>query len=132
MIADLGSRPLIVDCDPDQLQRVFTNIETNALEAMAWGGQLRVNSTADEVNGDVKLSFEDTGPGVPTEMRDRIFDAFFTTKGTGQSDGIGLTVSQSVIADHGGELTLEQHGQGASFVITLPSSKPLDSWRRRI
>jgi signal transduction histidine kinase len=126
VIANLGSRPLIVDCDPDQLQRVFTNIEANALEAMVSGGQLRVNSASDEVNGDVKLSFEDTGPGVPTEIRGRIFDAFFTTKSTGQSDGIGLTVSQSVIADHDGELTLEQHGQGACFVVTLPSSKPLE------
>jgi signal transduction histidine kinase len=126
VIANLGSQPLIVDCDPDQLQRVFTNIEANALEAMASGGQLRVNSASDEVNGDVKLSFEDTGPGVPTEIRGRIFDAFFTTKSTGQSDGIGLTVSQSVIADHDGELTLEQHEQGACFVVTLPSSKPLE------
>lgn len=122
--ADLGPRPFMVDCDPDQLQRVFANIETNALEAMApRGGQLRVNLVADEVDRKVRVSFEDTGPGVPTAIRDRIFDPFFTTKGTGQSYGIGLSVSEFVIADHDGELAVEQQEHGACFVVTLPSSR---------
>jgi signal transduction histidine kinase len=120
VITNLGPRPLMVDCDPDRLHQVFANLETNALDAMAGGGQLRVNSVADEVHGRVRLSFEDTGPGVPTAIRDRIFDPFFTTKDVGQSNGIGLTISQTVIADHGGELTLEPHTRGACFVVTLP------------
>ena len=127
VIANLGSRPLVVDCDPDQLQQVFVNLEANALDAMApAGGRLRVNCVGDEVHGEVRLSFEDTGPGVPTAIRDRIFDPFFTTKGTGQGDGIGLTVSQFVIGDHDGELTLEQHTHGACFVVTLPASRVLE------
>lgn len=123
LIAHLGSRPLMVDCDPDQLQQAFVNLGANALDAMApLGGKLRVDSVADEVDGKVRLSFEDTGPGVPTAIRNRIFDPFFTTKGAGQADGIGLAISQSVIGEHDGELTLEQHTHGACFVVTLPAS----------
>jgi two-component system, NtrC family, sensor histidine kinase HydH len=124
VFANLGSRPLMVDCDPDRLQEVFVNLETNALDAMVpSGGKLRVNSTADEVHGRVRLSFEDTGPGVPTMIRDRIFDPFFTTKGTGQGHGAGLAVSQSVIGEHDGELTLEPQTSGACFIVTLPASR---------
>jgi len=127
VIANLGSRPLMVDCDPDQLQQVFINLEVNALDSMApRGGLLRVNSVTDEVHGKVRLSFEDTGPGVPTAIRDRIFDPFFTTKGPGQGDGMGLAVSQSIIGDHDGHLTLEQHARGACFVVTLPASRALE------
>jgi signal transduction histidine kinase len=126
VIANLGSRPLMVDCDPDRLRQAFVNLEANALDAMADGGQLRVTSVRDEVLGNVRLSFEDTGPGVPTEIRDRIFDPFFTTKDIRQSKGIGLTISQSVIEDHDGELTLEEHTHGARFVVTLRASRTLE------
>jgi signal transduction histidine kinase len=127
VIAQLGCRPLMVDCDPDQLQQVFANLEANAFDAMGQsGGKLQVNSVADEVQGIIRISFEDTGPGVPTAIRDRIFDPFFTTKGTGQGAGIGLAVSQSVIGDHDGELTLETHTRGACFVVTLPASRALE------
>jgi len=121
VIADLGSRPLIVNCDPDQLQEVFIHLGANALDAMdPIGGKLRVKSVEDEVHEKVRLSFEDTGPGVPAAIGNRIFDPFFTTKSTSQADGMGLAISRSVIAEHDGELTLEQHTNGACFVVTLP------------
>jgi two-component system, NtrC family, sensor kinase len=127
VIANLGSKPLMVDCDPDQLQQVFLNLEANAIEAMAQGGGiLRVDSLADEPHGKVSFSFEDTGPGVPTAIRDRIFEPFFTTKGPGQGYGMGLAVSQSVIGDHDGELTLEQRAHGACFLVTLPASRSFE------
>ena len=126
-----GSRPLMVDCDPDQLQQVFVNLEVNALDAMdPCGGILRVNSVADEVHGKVRLSFEDTGPGVPAAIRDRIFDPFFTTKRLGQGDGMGLAVSRSILGEHDGELTLEQHAHGACFLVTLPASRPISVEQR--
>jgi signal transduction histidine kinase len=124
---NFGSLPLMVDCDPDQLQQVFVNLELNALDAMGPnGGKLWVNSVSDEVDGRVRLSFQDSGPGVPTEIRDRIFDPFFTTKNTNQADGMGLAVSQSVIRDHDGELTLEQCTHGACFVVSLPAAGALE------
>src|SRR5262249_35670355 len=70
MVPNLGSRPLMVDCDPDQLEQVFLSLEVNALDAMtAGGGMLRVNSFLDEVDRKVRLSFEDSGPGVPAAIR---------------------------------------------------------------
>ncbi len=126
VLPDLGSKPLMVDCDADQLEEVFVKLEVNALEAMTpGGGILQVNSVADEVHGKIRLSFEDTGPGVPAAIRDRIFAPFFTTKDRSQNDGIGLAVSRSVIGDHEGELILEQHTHGACFVVILPASRSL-------
>jgi signal transduction histidine kinase len=122
VVAELGPEPLIVDCDPDQLQQVFVNLEVNALDAMAdKGGTLRITSACDG-SGRVKLCFEDTGPGVPAAIRDRIFDPFFTTKDPGKGTGMGLAVSQTIISDHAGELVLEQNSHGARFVIYLPAS----------
>ncbi len=124
VLAELGPEPLIVDCDPDQLQQVFVNLEVNALDAMAdHGGALRITSATDSASGTVKLYFEDTGPGVPEAIRDRIFDPFFTTKDPGKGTGMGLAVSQTIISDHDGELTLEQKSHGARFVVTLPASR---------
>jgi signal transduction histidine kinase len=126
VIANLGARPLMVNCDPDQLQQVFVNLELNALDAMSpGGGILRVNSVP-HIHGQVRLSFEDSGPGVPAAIRDRIFDPFFTTKSRGQGTGMGLAVSQSVVIDHDGELILERHAPGACFVVTLPASSVLE------
>lgn len=123
VVAELGPEPLIVDCDPDQLQQVFVNLEVNALDAMAeHGGALRITSAADGASGKVKLYFEDTGPGVPEAIRDRIFDPFFTTKDPGKGTGMGLAVCQTIISDHDGELAFEQNSHGARFVVTLPAS----------
>jgi signal transduction histidine kinase len=120
VITNLGSKPLIVDCDPDQLYEVFVDLATNALEAMIPGpGTLHVNFIADEPNGKVRLSFEDTGPGVAIAIAERVFEPFFTTRGQA---GMGLTVSRSIISDHDGELILERNAPGAHFLIILPAS----------
>src|SRR5208283_340606 len=131
VVAELGPEPLLVDCDPDQLQQVFVNLEVNALHAMAeQGGTLRITSATDGASGKVKLYFEDTGPGVPEAIQDRIFDPFFTTKDPGQGTGMGLAVSQTIISDHDGELALEQNSHGARFVVTLPASPAAGQLKR--
>jgi two-component system NtrC family sensor kinase len=64
----------------------------------------------------------DNGPGVPAALREQIFDPFFTTKGDGMGTGLGLSVSRSILRDHGGELTLQvkEDSVGASFTLVLP------------
>jgi signal transduction histidine kinase len=122
VIADLGSTPLVVECDPDQLQQVFVNLEINALDAMgAQGGELHISGAQNQPPGKVGLRFTDTGPGVPAQLKERIFDPFFTTKDPGKGTGMGLAVSQSIVVDHDGELTLEPSAQGASFSVVLPA-----------
>jgi signal transduction histidine kinase len=126
VIEDLGSRPLMVSCDPDQLQQVFINMEANALEAMTPGGGIfRVHSIAAD-QGMVRLLFDDTGPGVPAPIRDRIFEPFFTTKEAGHGAGMGLAVSQAIVIAHDGELTVEQRANGARFTVILPGSSTLE------
>lgn len=125
MQPELGPQPLVLDCDSDQLQQVFVNLGMNALDAMAeqGGGVLRV--TADiRRNGSggwLSIIFEDDGPGVAEENRAQIFDPFFTTKPPGRGTGMGLAVSQSIVQDHEGEITMEPGGErGARFFVTFP------------
>jgi two-component system NtrC family sensor kinase len=122
-IARLGENPLMVNCDADQLEQVFVNMIMNAFDAMnRGGGTLRV--TADtEHNRDgsrVTLAFEDTGVGVAPENEGRLFAPFFTTKEPGKGTGMGLAVSQSIVREHGGEITFSSGPSGSRFVVAIP------------
>jgi signal transduction histidine kinase len=70
----------------------------------------------------VRLCFDDDGPGVDEQFKERVFDPFFTTKDPGKGTGMGLAVSQSIVRDHDGEITLEPRPHGARFVVTLAAS----------
>lgn len=123
LIVDLGDAPLVVECNADQLQQVFVNLAVNALDAMrTTGGTLRVSATAPERNGVrlARVTFADTGPGVAPQDRLRVFDPFFTTKEPGKGTGMGLAVSQSIMRDHGGEISLESGPSGTRFFVTMP------------
>ena len=113
----------MVNCDADQLEQVFVNMIMNAFDAMnRGGGTLRV--TADtEHNRDgarVMLAFEDTGVGVAPENEGRLFAPFFTTKEPGKGTGMGLAVSQSIVREHGGEITFSSGPSGSKFVVAIP------------
>jgi len=128
LLSELGPEPLLVDCDADQLQQVFVNLGMNALDAMAdHGGRLRVAAGryTSETGDEVRLCFDDDGPGVDEQFKERVFDPFFTTKDPGKGTGMGLAVSQSIVRDHEGEITLEPLPHGARFVVTLAASHPV-------
>ncbi len=115
--------------DRTQLQQVILNLVKNAIEAMTAGRTeiktLRLVMTQDG-NSVVTLSVEDTGPGLSPENASHVFDPFFTTKPSGM--GLGLSISQRIIADFGGELRLTKTGSnGCTFEITLPSVATSDS-----
>jgi len=88
------------------------------------GGTLRVNAErrATDDGEKVCLYFEDNGPGVEERFKDRVFDPFFTTKDPGKGTGMGLAVSQSIVRDHDGEISLEPGARGARFVVALAAS----------
>ena len=70
----------------------------------------------------VLISVKDTGPGIPQNIIDKIFQPFFTTKPTGQGTGLGLSLSYDIIKAHGGEIKVEtKEGEGAEFIVLLPS-----------
>jgi signal transduction histidine kinase len=105
---------------PGRLQQVFVNLLLNAADAMAGEGTVTV--TCHAAGDQVRLTFADSGPGVPPELRRKIFDPFFTTKPPGQGTGLGLAISRSIVESYGGTLEIEgTPPPGASFVITLPA-----------
>jgi signal transduction histidine kinase len=123
VVTDLESEPVLLECNADQLQQVFVNLAMNALDAMArTGGTFRVSAriVGNDGASRVVFTFEDTGPGVAPENRTRVFDPFFTTKEPGKGTGMGLAVSQSIIRDHDGEITLESRPSGTRFVVAMP------------
>jgi signal transduction histidine kinase len=120
--------PLVVECDAEQLQQVFINLTINAFDAMGEsGGTLKVNTEIEQNNHHapiLKLTFEDTGPGVPVQFQDRLFDPFFTTKPPGQGTGMGLSVSQAIMRDHDGEISFDSTAGGTRFYVRIPIRPP--------
>jgi len=105
--------------DPDQMQQVFLNLILNARDAMPNGGELKIS--IGQSDGHVRMVFSDTGSGISQDDRDKIFDPFFSTKGPVRGTGLGLSVSYSIIKDHGGDINVESApGRGTTFIITLP------------
>ncbi len=110
-----------------RMERVFTNLIANALEAMPQGGRVHVWATAAE--GSVIVEVADTGPGIPPEIRERLFQPFVTGKKGGL--GLGLALSRQTVLDHGGDMWAESGtGSGARFRMRLPADRALTLARR--
>lgn len=111
-----------IQVDPEQLKEALVNIVVNACEAMGNGGAITIDEEEGyrETLGHVAIiRITDNGPGIPEEIRDRIFEPFFTAKDEGS--GLGLSIAARVIAEHGGRLDLAPPaGEGACFLIYLP------------
>jgi len=121
-----GDIPLI-RADRNQIHQVILNLVHNAIQAMPDGGELFVQSLL-EVREDqpwVGIRVKDTGVGIPEKLIGQIFEPFFTTKPSGQGTGLGLSVSYSIISEHGGYIdVVSVEGVGAMFTIWLPT--PID------
>lgn len=111
--------PVPVMADEGQLRQVFLNLFRNAREAMSGGGALSVSVTRDGAAAVVKVA--DTGPGLPGEVRARLFEPFFSTKARGT--GIGLSLSRQIVEAHGGTIGLDESApSGTTFVMRFPLS----------
>jgi len=116
------SEPLpMVMIDPAVMRRVFTNLITNAIQAMPDGGELEIDMYGtDEL---LFVAFKDTGIGIPEENMGKLFNPFFTTKAKGQ--GLGLPVCKKLVEAHNGRITVESKpGEGSTFTVKLPLVKP--------
>ena len=110
-----------VEGNANQLQQVFTNIVVNAAKAMPTGGTLTVETRGSEDG--VRVSFRDSGHGMPPAVVERIFEPFFTTRKVGEGTGLGLSVSYGLVKAHGGDITVEsEEGKGSVFTISLPAA----------
>ncbi|WP_262694759.1 ATP-binding protein [Kordiimonas aquimaris] len=125
LVAELPARlPQIVG-DPDQFAQAIINLVINAQHALAGlDGERKITLSAnvDEENERIELHIADNGPGIPADIRDRIFEPFFSTKKVGEGTGMGLSLVRNIIQAQGGEITLVPDDAGAHFLITLPFS----------
>ena len=118
LVLDIPDDIPAIIADRDQLEQVFLNLALNGIEAMKGGGRLHV-SAARKAN-EVKISFTDTGPGIPAQDIPHVFNPFYTTKPSGT--GLGLALSWSIIERHGGIIRVDNvtDDEGARFEVILP------------
>ncbi len=116
-----------ITCAPSQINQVFLNLITNAVQAMPeQRGTITLTSRA-EGEG-VAVDVEDDGAGIPPDVLSRIFDPFFTTKEIGKGTGLGLSISYKIIQEHGGKISVESRpGQGTKFMVWLPLTPPAEA-----
>jgi AraC family transcriptional regulator, chitin signaling transcriptional activator len=108
-----------ISCYPDELVQVWTNLIHNAMYAMAGKGTLTIESKL--VGEKLQVSVADTGAGIPADIQDKIFNAFFTTKKLGEGSGLGLDIVKKIIDKHAGKIWLESEvGKGTTFFVEIP------------
>lgn len=115
--------------DPSQLQQVFLNIITNAIDAHDAKpyGSIRIKTQVDETHDRVIITFEDSGSGIAPENLAKIFDPFFTTKSVGKGTGLGLSICYSIMKQLGGNISVRSElGTGTEFVLFIPNRPPME------
>ena len=111
--------PVGLECRMERarMERVFSNLFENAIEAMRSHGKISVRSTIE--GGSIVIRVEDTGPGISPSVRRRLFQPFVTA-GKKNGLGLGLALSRQTLLDHGGEMWIDGDGPGARFYLRLP------------
>ena len=115
--------------DPGQMQQVFLNLIVNAEQAMKKAhGKGTLTITTKKIDNNIRISFQDDGPGITEENMGHLFEPFFTTKEPGEGTGLGLSLSRSIILEHDGKMSVEsEFGRGATFIVELPIIEALPS-----
>ncbi|MCS7310826.1 MAG: response regulator [Armatimonadetes bacterium] len=118
----------VVEANRSELVEVFTNLILNACDAMPQGGTITISLR--EENGNAVVQVADTGIGMPPEVRERCFEAFFTTKGE-EGSGLGLSVSYQIVSRHSGQISVwSEVGKGSIFSVILPVARESEPMRQ--
>nr|WP_246276642.1 PAS domain S-box protein [Microcoleus asticus] len=135
VIKDYGNLPL-VECYAGKINQVFMNLIGNAIDAIeeynegdsvpeAKANRSKIKIRTEVQNSNAVIRISDNGPGMPEEVSQQLFEAFFTTKPAGKGTGLGLSISYKVVQEHGGKLScVSALGHGAEFIIELPIEQP--------
>ncbi len=111
-----------IQCYPDELNQVWTNIIHNAIHSMEGRGEL--NISVSEQDGQLVIRITDSGSGIPEAVQDRIFEPFFTTKASGEGSGLGLDIVWKIIERHRGNIKVNSQPGRTTFSIFLPLNHP--------
>jgi len=104
-----------------QLEQVFINLLTNARDAVAKAPVKQILIQSTEAEGYVTVVVQDSGPGIPSGLEQRIFDPFFSTKDVGAGTGLGLSITYGILKDHHGSISVESRPEGgATFIVQIP------------
>ncbi len=108
--------------DSQQTVQVFLNLILNAEQAMSEANRVgKLSVKTQQVKRNIRISFADNGPGIPAETLDRVFDPFFTTRGTRGGTGLGLSLCHGIVTEHGGRIyARSKPGEGSTFFVELP------------
>jgi signal transduction histidine kinase len=120
---EVAEQPLMIEADHEQLRQLFLNLLCNALDTLPQGGSIRITTAESAASGGswITIAIADSGPGVPTELGDRIFDPYVSTKDTGI--GLGLAICRRIVESHGGQIAAASAPEGgAVFTVRLPKS----------
>jgi two-component system sensor histidine kinase KdpD len=123
LVAELPDEMEPVLLDPVEIDQVVANLVENAAKYSPVGGEIRVR--ADVAEGELRVSVEDSGPGLPSEALPRLFEPFYRAPGTHavRGSGLGLAVARGLVKAHGGRIWAEDlNGRGARFTFAIPSS----------
>ena len=112
----------LVEIDPDHVKRAVLNLVDNAVEAVGGAGEVVVETASVPETGRVRIAVSDSGPGIRAELREKLFQPYFSTKVTGM--GLGLSIVHEIVAEHGGAIRVEDNSpHGSRFVIEIPVTR---------
>jgi two-component system sensor histidine kinase HydH len=124
VVKELDGKEIMVSGHADSLKQLLLNLLLNALQAMPDGGVLTVETGSS--GGRIFLRVTDTGPGIPEEDQEAIFEPFYTTRASGT--GLGLAIVHRIVLDHGAEIRVESSpGAGAALIVRFPEGKSAES-----
>ena len=117
--------PCVLRVDRKQMEQIFINLVNNAVDAMAEGGEIRLQVEADPSSKPSApfwhFALKDQGTGIPPDILSKVFKPMFTTKPEGKGTGLGLAIVREIVRNHGGEVRIEsQEGVGTTVIFTLP------------
>jgi signal transduction histidine kinase len=116
-----GEGPVLLVGDENRLKQLFLNLIINGIDAVLDGGLIQVGIAVEENRRMVDVTVSDNGYGIPEDVREKIFNPFFTTKVNRKNTGLGLSICQQIAQDHGGDISFSSApGASTVFCVTLP------------
>jgi C4-dicarboxylate-specific signal transduction histidine kinase len=114
------NQELAIECRATQIGQILMNLLNNSRDAIESSPVKEIEISVKELGSEIMISISDSGPGIPPELRNKILQPFFTTKGVGKGTGLGLSISQGIATTHQGQLRLNESSQKTEFQLILP------------